>query len=184
MWTTIIYMLCAHCQGQFTPAPWPATRAKHCSIRCTKAAYYQRNKAAVNAASKAWRLAHPEIRRRVQRAWNQSTRGKALKRAWFQLHYPRLYAQWRESGYLRVINARTQSRRVLLRHHPTKRCCCRGRHEGRIECHHRDGNPFNWAVTNLEWRCLRHHRQWHARHPAPPAPMPAALDSSRRHERT
>lgn len=170
-------MRCAHCQEEFTPKPWPATRAKFCSIPCNKAAWYERNKGAVNAAAKQWCRDNPEKRRQVQKNWNNSEGGKALKHAWFKENYPRLYARWKKTGYTKRISAHTQSRRVLLRHRPDKRCVCRGVHEGRIECHHRDGNPFNWTLSNLEWRCLRHHRGWHRALKLQKRRAAAALDS-------
>jgi hypothetical protein len=124
------------------------------------------------------------LRLEVQRRWNAKPKSKRLKRAWQKANYKRLYEQWKTDGTVEAISARTTSRRRLLRHKPTRRCVCRGLHEGKIECHHKDGNSLNTMLPNLEWRCFRHHRRGHGklRDPKPqlgvrgssrrPAPMP------------
>lgn len=157
-------MRCVQCGESFTPKPWPTTRAKFCSTACNKRAWYERNRDRVNAATRQWCQVNRELRLEVQRRWNASDSAKALKAAWRATH-PRTPTDHDRQ----LISARTTSRRRLLRAQPKKRCVCPPPHRGRIECHHRDGNPLNATLENLEWRCFQHHRSGHGklRHPRP-----------------
>lgn len=171
-------MQCAQCGHPFIPRGWPATRAKFCSVLCNKRAWYERNKSRVNAQSTRWNAEHRELRLEVQRRWNASARGKRLKQRWRAAH-PRVLTTLER----RIISARTTSRRRLCRHDPAKRCVCRPPHSGRVECHHRDGNPLNTQLENLEWRCFFHHRSGHGRL-RQPAPTLGVRGSSRHRAQT
>lgn len=173
------FAICKYCGGKFRPKPWPATRAKYCSASCNKAAWYQRNKVRVNAKAKIWCGANRPLRLEVQRRWNASPRAKLLKQKWRDKH---ALTRVLTPDERKLIAARTTSRRRLKRHRPIKRCVCRGRHHGRIECHHRDGNPLNTTLSNLEWRCYRHHRKLHGQF-RDPLPASAIRALSRRPER-
>ncbi len=171
-------MYCAHCRKRFKPRPWPTTRNKFCSIRCNRDAWYTRNKDRVNAKTRQWCKDNRELRLEVQRRWNASSWGKVLKNAW-RLDHPRvLTPQERKNN-----SARSTARRRLRRKHPIRRCVCRGPHRGRIECHHKDGNPLNSLLTNLEWRCFYHHRLGHGRLRRP-APTLGVRGSSRHYEQS
>lgn len=176
-------MRCAHCRQTFTPKPWPATRAKFCSIACNKRAWYERNKTRVNSQSTRWNRQHRELRLEVQRRWNATAAAKAQKRAWQQANYAKQYAKMKANGGIRRISARTTSRRRLLRAQPTQQCVCPPPHRGKIECHHRDGNPLNTVLTNLEWRCFFHHRSEHGKLRRP-QPTLGVRGSSRQRVRT
>jgi hypothetical protein len=164
-------MRCQQCSTQFKRRKWPATGNTYCSPRCIKAAWYQRNKATVNKKAKLWVKENHELRLEVQRRWNAKESSKAQKRKWYQKNAARLYAELKARGGVQFINARVTSRRRLLRAQPEKQCVCPPPHRGRIECHHKDHNPLNTDLTNLEWRCFQHHRGIHGqiRQPAPHA---------------
>lgn len=172
-------MICAQCRHRFTPKPWPATRAKFCSPPCNRRAWYERNKEWVNQRVQLWCQRNRELRLEVQRRWNATASAKAQKRAWQQAHYQETYDRWKRDGTIKLISARTTSRRRLLRAQPHKRCVCPSPHRGRIECHHRDGNPLNTTLTNLEWRCFHHHRSGHGKLRRP-QPQLGVRGSSRR----
>lgn len=172
-------MICPQCQQPFDLKPWPAVRMKYCSKPCMQRAWYLRNKPRVYAQTKAWCVRNRELRLEVQRRWNEKASAKRAKRRWARENYARMYAQWKQDGTIKLISARTTSRRRLFRHKPIKKCVCRGKHEGRIECHHKDGNPLNTTLTNLEWRCFLHHRRGHGRLRTP-KPSLAVRGSSRR----
>lgn len=156
---------------------------KYCTVKCMKRAWYLRNKETVNAKARGWCKKNRAKRLIVQHNWNVSAKGRRMKRAWHQRHRQRLYALMKASGGVKLITARGQSRRILLRRQPDRTCVGRGRHEGKVECHHKDGNPFNYEPSNLEWRCRRHHllahptdtlaaiQEW-SRHPEPSLDRP------------
>lgn len=162
-------MRCQHCKTSFKKRVWPATGNKYCSKSCIRAAWYQRNKSTVNKKAKEWCQQHPDLRLEVQRRWNAKESSKAQKRAWYQKNAARLYAEMKARGDLKFVTARTTSRRQLLGAQPDKQCTCPPPHGGRIECHHKDYNPLNTNLENLEWRCFFHHRGMHGqiRQPAP-----------------
>ena len=160
-------MVCPTCVTIFEPAPWPATHQIYCSRECMKRAYYLRNKEAINAKAKQWCVDNRELRLEVQRRWNAKPSAKAMKKAWQRKHYKEWYSKIRENGEVRLISARMASREALTKANPIKKCVASGEHEGRIECHHKDGNPFNTVVSNLEWMCLRHHRMRHGKYRQP-----------------
>lgn len=156
-------MICPHCTRTFTPRPWPSTHQTYCSHRCMQAAFYRRHKKRLDAKVKVWCQQNRELRLEVQRRWNVTARAKASKLKWQREHYPAWYAQQKINGGVKLISARTTSRRRLLRHRPDRQCVRRGLHEGRIECHHKDGNSLNTKLSNLEWLCFRHHRRYHGK---------------------
>ena len=172
-------MRCPTCQAEFERKPWPATHQTYCSIPCMKRAYYLRHKSRIDARTKRWCREHRDLRLEVQRRWNAKASAKVAKRVWQRAHYKAWYAAYKANGGIPLNTARGTSRRRLVRHQPEKICVCRGRHEGRIECHHKDGNPFNTLLSNLEWRCLRHHRMKHGLY-REPKPQLGVRGSSRR----
>lgn len=154
-------MICPHCSAEFTPTPWPATHQTYCSRRCMKQAYYQRHRVRLGVKTRDWCQRNRATRLAVQRRWNASTSAKRRKKAWYQQNYQRMYAALKARGGVKIITARGTSLRRLKRHQPDRQCVCAPPHKGRIECHHRDGNPFNTQLENLEWRCTSHHVQVH-----------------------
>lgn len=166
-------MICPHCRTRFVPAPWPSTHQRYCSSTCSRRAWYERNVEQHAERTKEWCRTHRPRRLEIQRRWNATPEAIAQKRAWQRAHYKAWYAQMKATGGLRVVYARVTSLRRLKRHNPLKQCVCPPPHRGRIECHHRDGDPFNTALENLEWQCHAHHQQAHGRS-RPPLPDVAA----------
>jgi len=76
--------------------------------------------------------------------------------------YVNLPAEIKEAGkrYNRDMYERVFSRRTLFATTPTECVIC-GEVKGKIYCHHRDGNPRNTDLSNLEWRCPSCHRKTH-----------------------
>lgn len=167
---------CQQCSTDFPDPIWPQTRGKYCSIRCNKLAYYHRHKARCDARTAQWCKDNRSTRLAVQRRWNQTPEAKRQKARWARRNAPQAYARMKAAGGIKVISARTLSRRRLRRAVPTLQCVCPPPHQGRIECHHRDGNPFNTQLENLEWRCVLHHRVLH-RSDAPPLSPAGDQDS-------
>jgi hypothetical protein len=124
---------------------WPHHHRKYCSKPCANRAYQIRNREHINAWSREWVRTHPEQRRRNYLRYQQAN-AKAI--------YQR--NKWRTAH----SRARTLSKKALLKIHP-RVCEAPGKHSGRIECHHRDGDPLNTGVVNLAWLCKRHHEQVH-----------------------
>lgn len=156
-------MVCPQCRQPFEQKPWPAQTMKYCTVACMKRAWYLRNKEEVHRRIRERCRANRPQRLEVQRRWNAKPRSKELKQAWQRAHYKEWYARIKDTGAAAVINARTRSRQHLKKYQPDKACVCPPPHRGRIECHHKDFNPFNTDVTNLEWRCHYHHQEAHGR---------------------
>ena len=146
-------MVCEYCQVKLPP-----DRPRFCSKRCGDRQYYRTHKERHRALGRAWIKRNPERRKAT---YTKYQREKA------KLIYQR--NKWRHAESY----SRTASRRILLKLRPM-RCVSRGKHSGRVECHHKDGNPFNRLPENLEWRCKKHHVAAH------PRPAAVALDSSPR----
>ena len=91
-------MLCKTCGTPFEPKPWPTTKHIYCSVACIKRAWYERNKARVNAQAKQWCRDNPEKRLEVQQRWNAKAATKAYKRAWQKAHYAEWYARIKAEG--------------------------------------------------------------------------------------
>jgi hypothetical protein len=154
-------MKCAHCSTDFAPKPWPTTKNLYCSTPCMKRASYERHKAETYARQRARIAENPEPSREAKRKWNRSEKGMTNRRDWARRNGKRTYAKIRGPENTAKVQARIRSRAKLLTHDPTMGCVAPPPHRGRIECHHRDGNPLNKALRNLEWRCKAHHIALH-----------------------
>lgn len=157
--------ICQQCKAEFPDPVWPQPpQTKYCSPPCNKRACYERHKAKYTTANKAWAAAHPEGRKAIKRRWNNSDKGVKNRATWSRRHRAGMYQALSEETkvlYRQRVQARATSRRTLLQVQPHKQCVIPPPHKGRIECHHKDGNPFNTQVGNLEWRCKSHHVQAH-----------------------
>jgi hypothetical protein len=153
-------MTCVYCKTEFTPT---VTWQKYCTHKCYRkrnsAAHYQRHKQKRDAQSKAWAKKHPRRRKVIYLRYQRN-------------HAKEIYARnkWRQAEWY----ARRQSREVLLNITPPV-CTATGRHRGRIECHHNDGNVFNQAPANLRWLCKKHHEALHHEQQGPNAVILASL---------
>lgn len=158
-------MICAHCKRHFDPPPWPATKTRYCSNRiagsCGVRAYLDKHRERLNKISR-WRTKHKTASvRAAKRKWNNSERGQVIRRAWQLDHWEETYTKIKAAGGVSRIYARQKSRKILLRSGRPIICKLNGEHRGRIECHHRDENPFNMKLSNLVWICVGHHRAHH-----------------------
>ena len=154
-------MTCANCGKRFRRPAWPATRSKYCNVQCNKAAYGKRHKKRLNAKAREWRAANPARSREIKRKWNNSARGTAIRADWYHRNAKAVYQRFLKRGGLALVRTRELSRRKLLATGKAKRCVRKGPHRGRIECHHKDGDPFNRRLRNLLWLCVEHHREHH-----------------------
>lgn len=154
-------MDCLYCQS-----PVPPSRRRYCSKPCMTRHYQDRNRSRINAVSRAWCRRNPKARKRSYTKYQQENAKVIYQRN-----------KWRQAEWY----SRTASRRILLKLRPLA-CEARGKHSGRVECHHRDGDPFNREPENLQWLCKRHHTEAHpktaagdrgsSRHPAPSSDRP------------
>ena len=161
MWYSISSMTCLHCRRRFAKRAWPATNNKYCTPDCRKAAFADRHRVEYNQKSTDYRIRNRAKRLATQRRWNNSEAGIAARRRWARAHAKTQYAKIAGTVNTAAVNAREQGRKILRRVRPPVCEDARLPHRGRIECHHRDGNPLNNAVVNLAWLCKRHHTQVH-----------------------
>lgn len=157
-------MKCAHCQIEFPERPWPATRNKHCSKACTKRAWYERNKETVIAKAYEFKEKYPDKVRAAKRKWNNSEKGKLNREQWAKEHPDKVLntimkpPDWRER-----IAVRAKSRQLLIESGHVQICqsSLKSPHGGQLQCHHKDENPYNMELANLEWLCKWHHAEEH-----------------------
>lgn len=75
------------------------------------------------------------------------------------------YQSWRKK-YRQTdkSNSRNKARRVLESSGRAKKCAVCGQNPGsrKLEVHHKDGNMFNNALSNLEYRCAKHNPRGYA----------------------
>lgn len=159
-------MNCAYCGKRFPKRPWPATRAKFCSVRCNKNAWADRNKDAIKEKNRRYQQEHRDRRLLSQYRYNNSEKGRAMKRRHYDATIKERVEQYLNAYRLnpevrKVQYQRQKSRRILLRSGISPVC----KHCGavqRLHCHHRDDNPSNMSLDNLEWLCFRCHARVHA----------------------
>ena len=153
--------ICQYCSADYPDPVWPRTRSKYCSTDCNKRAYYDRHKDRLVAKAYQWCKDNRKKRLEVQRRWNATEGAKRSKQKWLDANKGKIYDKIKATGGIPLSTARGTSLRRLKRHQPHKLCVEPPPHKGRIECHHKDGNPFNTHVSNLEWRCKQHHVSVH-----------------------
>lgn len=129
-------------------SPLPPRRYKYCSKRCCYRGHYQEHWALHQEQARAWTKAHPRKRRAIQNAYYARNAAKIIAK------------RSADKEALADMTGRNLSRIALLKQGPPK-CRFRGKHRGRVECHHLDGNPRNRALPNLVWSCKRHHEVLH-----------------------
>lgn len=159
--------ICAQCQKEFDIV-WPATRSKYCSSDCWRIGYRNENRRRLVQKSTQWAKNNRLRRLEIQRKWNNSPQGLAYKQRWHEkrkkLRTKRFLEQYHSSVELRsTLRARNKSRKILLRS-GRKRECSRCQTTSKLHCHHKDENPFNMELSNLEWLCPSCHAFVHSEH--------------------
>jgi|SRR5579863_3610490 len=151
---------CIHCGKPFTRV-WPNANQRTCSRLCKRLSYNERNRAALNERSKKWARNNRERRLEIQRKWNASEKGQLSKRRWYEAHVSenvkKYLTRYRLDEVVRKLQqARLSSRRKLLK---TDRpyVCERCGSMARLHCHHKDRDPFNRELSNLQWLCATCH---------------------------
>lgn len=158
-------MRCPQCNIEFEPKPWPATRAKYCSIICNKSAYRKRHKEELREKWRVYQQVHRDRRLKSQRRYNNSPKGLAMKVAFHKKKRAEYSAKqlttYHADAELRAKQrGREISREKLLKHRP--RVCDRCSSLKNVQCHHRDDNPCNTDLANLQWLCHICHRLVHS----------------------
>ena len=153
-------MTCPVCQVVFTPTK----NQQYCTPTCADKAYQRRKREHINAVSRAWSRRNRKKRRQI---YLRSQRKHAA-------------ATWQRNKWRHAASySRRLSRKLLLKLRPAI-CEAAGVHRGRVECHHKDNDPFNRAPENLEWLCTLHHRAYRSHHyPAAGAPSVPARTTRR-----
>ena len=168
---------CGYCGVEFV-FQWPAVWQKHCSVKCTQAAYRDRHRDKLRKSLRKWVKNNRLRRLEIQRKWNNSESGIKYKEQWRKDHAKERNAEFREfyakSEYARKINrSREISREELVASGRPKICArCGTKGPVRIECHHKDWNPLNRELANLEWLCSTCHRFIHSEHGQLERPAP------------
>lgn len=146
---------CPVCQTKFPFPEWPNTKQKYCSSKCTK---------------KAWKLNHPKYKwnnpekeRQIKRRWNWSEAGKAYRKQWYELHKKEINKKAIDTKEKRqMIYSRNKAHEKLVKTVPPICINCSSNYN--INCHHKDFNPFNNNLSNLEWLCKKCHTDKHHIH--------------------
>ena len=154
-------MICQHCQTEFTPKPWPATRSKYCSSKCNKGAWAARNVEGVRESWKKYQRNHRDRRLASQRKYNNSTKGQLMKARWSFAHNPQRAKNYLElyhnDDYVRAVHiSRELARKKLIESGRDYICGMCDKRE-RLHCHHINEDPMYNELSNLAWLCHLHH---------------------------
>lgn len=160
-------MQCAQCNTSFPDPVWPATRQLYCSLRCGQAAWRTKHRELVNLRSREWTVHNRERRLANQRKWNNSPKGLESKRRWHEKNISRrcreYLAQYHAEEAVRKLQwTRAKSRKKLIRSGVEMKCYKCSSPPPKLHCHHKDLDPFNQDLTNLEWLCFRCHAFVHS----------------------
>jgi len=151
---------CVQCGADFTKQ-WPNTKQRACSRECMKKFYRTVNREELTKKANDWAKANRESRLAIQRRWNNSLGGLACKRKWYEANISdrcRQYLQrYRTDEMVRKLqSSRANSRKALIR--SGRDYVCEGCGSTvRLHCHHKDLNPFNRELNNLQWLCIPCH---------------------------
>lgn len=157
---------CCYCGKDFPDPVWPNTQQVVCSRACTVAASYRRHRETKLDRQKQYRKEHPEKVLISKRKYNHSDKGK-LAQARYQNTHDDVSAyllRYKSDPHVRAIQlSRQASRKLLLKSRPRQCEECGRTGSGRqVQCHHKDGNPLNRDISNLEWLCIPCHSNRHS----------------------
>ncbi len=158
-------MICAYCKSEFTPKPWPATRGIYCQSLCNKRAYADRHREKIRERWTIYSQTHRDKVLKAKRKYNNSEKGRSAHGKYAEKNKKRISGdylyKYHTDPYVKAVHiARSTSRKRLARiREKTCESCNGGK---KIECHHKDGNPLNTAIENLQWLCNACHNDHHA----------------------
>lgn len=148
--------VCKNCKREFIPSVGNQLSCPNCILitrKKYKQQWAQEHKELINERSKLWHKNNLGRSRELKRNWNWKNREKHNA-------YPNKSAVL-TSERRKEISARTTARRKMKRYFPNKICVGCINSDGRIEVHHKDFDPFNNSLENLEYRCKRCHTNIH-----------------------
>lgn len=159
-------MQCCYCGTEFPDPVWPNTQGKACSIKCMKRASANRRRAFTAVRQKQYRQDHPERALATKRKYNNSEKGRLAQKRYQQTHdqVSRYLERYRSDPHIREIQqSRAKSRKLLRKIRPIRcEACGLEAPARRIHCHHKDDNPLNRDIANLQWLCITCHNDAHS----------------------
>jgi hypothetical protein len=155
-------MKCPVCANEFEKV----TSKKFCSRSCLLADWRARNRLRLREISRRWNKDHPNRKKEIAKKYYESEQGQARYRANRSRQRPIQAAQCAERyrndvEYREFLNSRQRARRKLLAAKHIPFLCSCGINL-KLEAHHRDLNPMNNELGNLEWLCKKCHEALHA----------------------
>jgi hypothetical protein len=160
-------IVCGTCNKVFSAKPWPNTRNKFCSRKCALKAHYLRHKDILAEKQKIRNTSFGrKSRLDVQRKWNSSERGRELKKQWYEKHREELFKKYLESyrndPQVKAIHLSRGKARKALTKIRKKQCEACGVIMRRMDCHHKNENPLDNRIENLQWLCHSCHMRLHS----------------------
>ena len=159
-------MTCPICESVFIPKPWPNTRQKFCSLKCSKRDWYNRHPEEIKEKNRRYAQNYRDRLLATKRAWNRSPSGRAKKKLWYQKNRAkrvRLFLdRYRSDPTTRAVqSSRMKSRKILKGSGVPMRCkvCGSG---GKLHCHHINFNALDRNLSNLMWVCIDCHGDIHS----------------------
>jgi hypothetical protein len=153
-------MICNRCSIEFIRKP-KAVRQIYCSKKCNQAAYEERQGSRIAELRKANYDANKNRYRSYKEKWNQSSKGKANRKQWYENHKQEQIARMKaKPDYLLNLRFSKQAKRVLLRH-KAKICENCATRVGIIDAHHKTKPRSNNSIENLAWLCRVCHARTH-----------------------
>lgn len=178
-----IPLKCVQCHAPFTyTKPVRGPLPMYCSRTCCTVAYNNRHRMRVRERVAKWREQNQEKVKKANKEWMTKNKDRhyAAKKEWVKKH-PEKRKQYKQHWYntengraylkkvdsdperIKLIRPRQLSRRNLLRSKRARICVTCGCTDLKnLHCHHRDLNPFNKDLENLEWLCYQCHQKLHA----------------------
>lgn len=157
---------CQCCGAKFQRKPWPATRAKYCSLYCNRKAWRIRHKDRAKAQWKTWVKRNRANRLIIQRRYNATESARVMKKRWYIKHREErnrklLVAYHGDPKFKAVLRSRQKANAILRRASIAYICaCCHSRKQ--LHCHHINHDPLDNRLNNLMWLCATCHAQAHS----------------------
>ncbi|SRR6266568_7598940 len=156
---------CHVCNKPFPQRPWPVTKLKFCSPQCRQSDWRDRHRERLRESNKLYVRKHRANRLKATRKYSASEKGRATKQAWYESNYGkilnRMLAKYHSDPELRqFVLSRARANRKLRASTRLYSCIQCGVTE-KLHAHHKDKNPMNNKLINLEWLCPPCHRKEH-----------------------